>query len=69
MQRKGLNMIVSNDVSKKSIGFNSDENEVTVIWPGGEQVLAQSAKANIARQIIALIAGQLDTDPNENQEK
>jgi len=69
MQRKGLNMIVSNDVSKKSIGFNSDENEVTVIWPGGEQVLAQSAKANIARQIITLIAGQLDTDPNENQEK
>ena len=69
MQRKGLDMIVSNDVSKKSIGFNSDENEVTVIWPGGEQILAQSAKANIARQIIALIADQLDTNPNENQEK
>lgn len=69
MQRKGLDMIISNDVSNTGIGFNSDENEVTVIWPDGEQVLAQSAKANIARQIVARIAAQVNIDHDENQEK
>ncbi len=63
MERKGLDMIVSNDVSNEQIGFNSDDNEVTVIWPAGEQTLARSGKANIARQIIALIAAQLDLKP------
>ena len=59
MQRKGLDMIVANDVSKHDIGFNSDENAVTVVWPDGEQTLAQSSKLNIARQVVGLIAGQM----------
>jgi len=62
MQRKGLDMIVSNDVSLQTIGFNSDDNEVTVIWPTGEQILPQSSKTNIARQIIELIAHQIATE-------
>ncbi len=62
MQRKGLNMIISNDVSDQKIGFNSDDNEVTVIWPTGEQVLPRSSKVKIAQQIIALIAAQSGTD-------
>ena len=59
MMRKGLNMIVANDVSDKSIGFNSDNNEATVLWPGGEQTLAMTGKGSMARQIIQLIAGEL----------
>ena len=59
MRRKGLDMIVANDVSKHDIGFNSDENAVTVVWPEGEQSLAQSSKLNIARQVVELIAGQM----------
>ena len=38
MQRKGLDMIVANDVSDQAIGFNSDNNAATVIWSGGEKV-------------------------------
>ncbi|MEH6586774.1 MAG: bifunctional phosphopantothenoylcysteine decarboxylase/phosphopantothenate--cysteine ligase CoaBC [Halioglobus sp.] len=56
MQRKGLDMIIANDVSDHGIGFNSDENEVTVLWNSGDQVLARAGKATIARQIIELIA-------------
>jgi len=56
MQRKGLDMIVANDVSDPSIGFNSDHNEATVLWCDGEQVLARSSKNTIARQIVELIA-------------
>jgi len=55
MQRKGLDMIVANDVSDLSIGFNSDHNEATVLWRDGEQVLARSGKSAIARQIVELI--------------
>ena len=56
MQRKGLNMIIANDVSDHGIGFNSDENEVTVLWETGEQALSRAGKPTIARQIMDLIA-------------
>jgi phosphopantothenoylcysteine decarboxylase/phosphopantothenate--cysteine ligase len=56
MARKGLDMIVANDVSGGEIGFNSDDNEVIVVWPGGEEPLERAAKSTIARQIIQRIA-------------
>ncbi len=56
MQRKGLDMIVANDVADQSIGFNSDENAVTVLWPEGQQVLQRANKSTIARQILHLVA-------------
>jgi phosphopantothenoylcysteine decarboxylase / phosphopantothenate---cysteine ligase len=56
MQRKGLDMIVANDVADQSIGFNSDENAVTVLWRDGQQVLERATKGVIARQIVHLIA-------------
>ena len=56
MKRKGLDMIIANDVSDSGIGFNSEENEVTVLWPQGEQPLTRANKAAIARQIMELIA-------------
>lgn len=57
--RKNLDMIVANDVSRSDIGFNSDENAVTVLWHNGEQVLDLASKHQIARTIIALIAQRL----------
>ena len=59
MQRKGLDMIVANDVSDRSIGFNSDHNEAIVLWADGEQVMGRMGKANMARRIIQLIAGRI----------
>jgi phosphopantothenoylcysteine decarboxylase/phosphopantothenate--cysteine ligase len=61
LARKGLDMIVANDVSDQSIGFNSDLNAATVLWPGGEQVLERASKNTIASQIMALIARVLGT--------
>ena len=60
MQRKGLDMIVANDVSDPSIGFNSDHNEATVLWRGGDQALTRSSKSAIANQLVALIAREID---------
>ena len=59
MQRKGLEMIIAKDVSDTAIGFNSDDNEVTVLWPGGECALSRAGKDAIARGIVGLIAERL----------
>ncbi|MFT6274562.1 MAG: phosphopantothenoylcysteine decarboxylase/phosphopantothenate--cysteine ligase [Halioglobus sp.] len=60
MAKKNLDMIVANDVSQRDIGFNSDDNEVSVIWPEGEKTLPLSSKEVIARQVIELIAQQIN---------
>lgn len=56
LERKNLDMIVANDVSRSDIGFNSDENAVTVITPDSEQELPQASKRQLAGQIIEQIA-------------
>jgi phosphopantothenoylcysteine decarboxylase / phosphopantothenate---cysteine ligase len=58
MKRKGLDMIVANDVADPTIGFNSDDNAVTVLWRDGQQTLERASKGAIARQIVNLIAQQ-----------
>lgn len=60
LERKGLDMIVANDVSDGSIGFNSDNNEATVLWQGGEQTLQRTSKDGIAQHIVTLIAQRLE---------
>lgn len=59
MQRKKLNMIVANDVSAPGLGFNSDNNAVTVFWPGGKASIGPDSKANIARELVAMISEHL----------
>jgi len=56
IKSKNLDMVAANDVSNSAIGFNSDENAITVIWPAGHQVFSQASKPQIAKQLIALIA-------------
>src|SRR5699024_4163090 len=53
---KNLDMIATNDVSGADVGFNSDNNALTVIWPGGHKVLPLAGKLQIAHQLIELIA-------------
>lgn len=57
--RKGLDMIVVNDVSRSDIGFNADTNDVTLIWSGGETHIAKAEKSVIADQLIANVAARL----------
>ncbi len=60
LEQKNLHMIVANDVSDTAIGFNSDNNAVIVFWPDGHQALPAASKANIARQLITLIAQRME---------
>lgn len=59
MSRKNLDMIVANDVSTPGLGFNSDDNAVTVFWAGGRESIGPDSKARLSRRLIALISDQL----------
>jgi len=53
---KNLDMIISNDISDKSIGFDVDENEVNVITKDETLLLKKDKKIRIARQILKIIS-------------
>ncbi|MEE8042073.1 MAG: bifunctional phosphopantothenoylcysteine decarboxylase/phosphopantothenate--cysteine ligase CoaBC [Pseudomonadales bacterium] len=53
--RKGLDMIIANDVSDQSIGFNSDENAVTLVWDDGESRIASTPKSELGTILIERI--------------
>ena len=56
LKSKNLNMIISNDVSDKTIGFDSDDNEVHVITEHETIFLKKDKKIKIAREILNIIA-------------
>lgn len=59
LKRKRMDMIVVNDVSDPTIGFEGDENQVTVVFPESERRLERQSKYKIARQVIELVARAL----------
>ncbi len=52
LERKGLDLIVLNDVSDKSIGFDSTENAVTLITEDSLEKVERAAKTVIADRIL-----------------
>jgi phosphopantothenoylcysteine decarboxylase/phosphopantothenate--cysteine ligase len=59
--RKGMDLMVVNDVSDPAIGFNSDDNAVTLIAAEAERRLARTGKLELAHAIVAEIAQRLGT--------
>ena len=56
---KNLNMIIANDISDTSIGFDSDNNEVMIITQNESILAKKDSKLNIARNIIDLITKEI----------
>lgn len=54
--RKHLDMIAANNVSSPEIGFNSDDNQISLITKGQVQDLPRASKMALAQMIIARIA-------------
>jgi phosphopantothenoylcysteine decarboxylase/phosphopantothenate--cysteine ligase len=52
LERKGLDAIVFNDVSRPEIGFDSDLNEVTIVERGTRRHVPLSAKGQVADAIL-----------------
>ena len=59
LKNKRLDLIVANDVSNKEIGFDSNENEVTLITNAEEKVLEKQNKKKISKKIIDFISSEL----------
>ena len=63
LQRKKADLIVANDVSDASIGFDSDQNEVLVISRDGNTTrIARAPKIAVANRILDLVVEHLPRD-------
>ncbi|MBR1618721.1 bifunctional phosphopantothenoylcysteine decarboxylase/phosphopantothenate--cysteine ligase CoaBC [bacterium] len=57
IEKKGCDYLVANDISRKDIGFNSDENEVTILSQDGSiKKISKAPKNIIARKIWECIS-------------
>lgn len=53
--RKHCDLIIANDVSKPGIGFDSDHNEVTLVYPDRTESIPQASKHDLAHQLVQAI--------------
>lgn len=56
LERKNLDAIVANDVSRTDIGFNSDDNQVFFITRNGTDELPRLPKSQLSRLLIKRLA-------------
>jgi phosphopantothenoylcysteine decarboxylase / phosphopantothenate---cysteine ligase len=55
LERKGVDAIVLNDVSRPGIGFDTPENEVSIVTRAGTHEVPKAPKAEVARAIIEVV--------------
>ena len=68
LQRKKLDLIIANDVSQSGIGFNSDDNAVTLIDRALHSIsLPRASKAKLAREIIGRIASLMASTDSKKE--
>ena len=52
LSRKGLDAVVVNDIARSDIGFDSTDNEVTIVLPDGEREVGRRPKVEVAAAIL-----------------
>jgi phosphopantothenoylcysteine decarboxylase/phosphopantothenate--cysteine ligase len=52
LARKGLDAVVVNDISRTDIGFDTDDNEVTIVFGEGEREVGRRPKSEVAAAIL-----------------
>ena len=57
--KKNLDMIAANEVGEEK-GFDTQDNELLVLWRTGSQQLDRAPKGALARELIGLIAARFD---------
>src|SRR4051812_312735 len=55
LERKKLDAVVVNDISRKGIGFDTPDNEVTIVLSGEERPVPKASKAEVAGAIVDVI--------------
>ena len=56
LARKRLDAVVVNDVSRRDIGFDAADNEVTILTAAGETHVARASKAQVAGAVLDVVA-------------
>jgi phosphopantothenoylcysteine decarboxylase/phosphopantothenate--cysteine ligase len=51
LERKGLDAVVVNDISRADIGFEGEHNEVTIVTATADEHIERASKAEVARAI------------------
>ena len=52
LQRKGLDAVVVNDISKPGVGFDATDNEVAIVTASGERRIPRARKDRVARAVL-----------------
>ena len=60
LDRKGLDAIVFNDISRPEIGFDSARNEVTIVTAAGERAVPETTKEEVAEAVLDEVSGLRD---------
>ena len=60
LERKRLDLLVYNDVSRDGIGFDGEENEVVILSGDGRREVARAPKAEIAAAVLDEVERVLD---------
>jgi phosphopantothenate-cysteine ligase/phosphopantothenoylcysteine decarboxylase/phosphopantothenate--cysteine ligase len=55
LTRKGCDLVIANDVSKPGIGFDSDHNEVTLVYPNHNESPPLATKHDLAHHLVKAI--------------
>ena len=55
LERKGLDAIVVNDISRREIGFDSEDNEVTIVSADGESHVPKASKPEVATAVLDFV--------------
>ena len=64
LSNKNLDLIIANDVSNKDIGFDSDDNEVTLITEKEKYLIERQNKRKVSKKIIDFISGRINDQNN-----
>jgi phosphopantothenoylcysteine decarboxylase/phosphopantothenate--cysteine ligase len=60
LRRKGLDLIVLNDVGAPGVGMGADDNAITVLDPDGVILTVErSPKLEVGRRLVALVGERL----------
>lgn len=59
LSKKGVNLVVGNDISRAGIGFGSEENEVYVVSRDGERLVPRASKTEVARAILDALVDEM----------
>jgi phosphopantothenoylcysteine decarboxylase / phosphopantothenate---cysteine ligase len=56
LRAKGVDAIVVNDISREDVGFQTSDNEVTILGPEGARQIPRAPKADVAEAILDSVA-------------